>query len=172
MQVSVFVGVSIDGFIARPDGGLDFLAPFEGEDHGYEEHMGSIDALVVGRATWETVLGFDAWPWSGKRVIVLTHRGLEAAHREDTHAGPLAPLFARLAADGVRHVYLDGGVAIRHGLDEDLVDDMTISTVPRTIGAGIPLFAAARPCTTAWRLARTRSLPSGVVQSRWERARS
>jgi dihydrofolate reductase len=119
MQVSVFVGVSIDGFIARPDGGLDFLAPFEGEDHGYEEHMRSIDAMVVGRTTWETVLG----------------------------------------------------VAIRHGLDEDLVDDMTISTVPRTIGAGIPLFAAARPCTTVWRLARTRSLPSGVVQSRWERAR-
>lgn len=171
MQVSVFVGVSIDGFIARPDGGLDFLMPFEGDDHGYQEHMRSIDALVVGRSTWETVRGFAAWPWTGKRVIVLTHRGLEAAHDEQTHSGRLAPLAARLAAEGVRHIYLDGGVAIRHGLDEDLVDDMTISTVPRTIGAGIPLFGAGRPSTTAWRMARVQSYPSGLVQVRWERAR-
>jgi dihydrofolate reductase len=171
MQVSVFVGVSIDGFIARPDGRLDFLAPFEGEEHGYEAHMRSIDALVVGRATWETIRGFAAWPWNGKRVIVLTHRTLEAAHGEETHSGPLAPLAARLAAEGIGRVYLDGGVAIRGGLDEDLVDDMTITTVPRTIGAGIGLFGGGQPTTTAWRVARVTSFPSGMVQVRWERAR-
>ncbi|HKA89818.1 MAG TPA: dihydrofolate reductase family protein [Haliangiales bacterium] len=170
MRISVFVGVSIDGFIARQDGGLDFLTPFEGEDHGYEEYMRSVDALVVGRATHETVLGFESWPWTGKRVVVLTHRPLDARHGETTHAGALAPLAARLAAEGCRRVYLDGGVAIRQGLDEDLVDDMTISTVPITIGAGRPLFGGA-PRTTAWTLTSVRGYPSGLVQARYERAR-
>src|SRR5574341_1149226 len=84
VRVSVFVGVSIDGFIAREDGSLDYLKPFEGEDHGYEEFMRSVDALVVGRSTYETVLGFDAWPWEGKRVVVLTHRPIVAGHGETT----------------------------------------------------------------------------------------
>jgi dihydrofolate reductase len=170
MKISVFVGVSIDGFIAHVDGSLDFLMPFEGDDNGYGEHMRSIDALVVGRATYETVLGFPDWPWAGKRVVVLTHRPIDARHGETTHEGALAPLAARLAAEGVRRVYLDGGVAIRQGLDEDLVDDMTISTVPRTIGAGRPLFGGTAR-TLAWKLASVRSLPSGLVQARYERVR-
>jgi dihydrofolate reductase len=170
MRISVFVGVSIDGFIARPDGGLDFLTPFEGEDHGYDEYMRAIDALVVGRATYETVLGFAAWPYAGKRVVVLTHRPIVARHGETTHAGALTPLAARLAEEGVRRVYLDGGVAVRQGLDEDLVDDMTITTVPRTIGAGRPLFGGA-PRNAAWTLAAVRGFASGAVQARWERAR-
>ncbi len=171
MRISVFVGVSIDGFIAREDGSLDFLTPFEGEDHGYEEYMRSVDALIIGRATYETVLGFKAWPYAGKRVIVLTHRPIDARHGETTHAGALAPLAARLASEGVRRVYLDGGVAIRQGLDEGLVDDMTISTVPITIGSGRPLFGGA-PLTTAWTLTMVRSYPSGLVQARYERVRS
>jgi dihydrofolate reductase len=170
MQIGIFVGVSIDGFIAHEDGGLDFLTPFEGEDHGYEEHMRSIDALVVGRATYDTVLGFASWPWAGKRVVVLTHRPIDAAHGETTYGGPLAPLAARLASEGVRRVYLDGGVAIRQALDENLVDDMTISTVPRTIGRGRPLFGGA-PRTAPWTLVSVRSFPSGLVQARYERAR-
>jgi dihydrofolate reductase len=169
MRISVFVGVSIDGFIASEDGGLDFLDPYGGEEHGYEEFIRSIDTIVVGRVTYDTVLAFPDWPYEGKRVVVLTHRPLVARRGETTYAGPLAPLAARLAAEGVRHVYLDGGVAIRQGLDEDLVDDMTISTVPVTLGAGRPLFGGA-PRTTRWTLSSFRSLASGLVQGRYERA--
>lgn len=170
MRVSVFVGVSIDGFMAREDGSLDYLEPFESENHGYDDFMRSIDALVVGRATYDTVLGFDAWPWEGKRVLVLTHRGLEARHGETTHEGPLAPLVARLAAEGVGRVYLDGGIAIRQGLDEDLVDDMTISTAPVTIGTGRRLFGGP-PQTKSWTLVSVQRYPSGLVQARYERKR-
>lgn len=171
MRVRVFVGVSIDGFIARPDGGLDFLTGFEtGEDAGYEAFMAGIDALVVGRATYDQVCGFPTWPYAGKRLIVLTHRPLDPRHGETAHAGPLAPLCAALAAEGVRAIYLDGGVAVRQGLDEDLVDDLTITTVPRTIGAGRPLFGGA-PTLRAWTLAGVRSFASGMVQVRYERAR-
>lgn len=170
MRVSVFVGVSIDGFLARSDGGLDFLKPFEGEEHGYPEFMATVDALVVGRATYDTVLGFGEWPYAGKRVVVLTHRPLTPRHGETGHTDALAPLFARLADEGVRRVYLDGGLAIRQALDEDQVDDMTLSIVPRTIGAGRPLFGGA-PGTTAWRLSAVRQLQSGLVQLHYERAR-
>ena len=171
MRVSVFVGVTIDGFLAREDGSFDFLKPFEGEEHGYEEYMRTIDALVVGRETYETVLPFESWPWEGKRVVVLTHRPLAPRHGETTYEGALKPLMERLAREGVRRVYLDGGRAIRQGLDEDIVDDMTISTVPVTIGAGRPLFGGA-PCTTKWTLTAVQQYRNGLVQSHYERARS
>jgi dihydrofolate reductase len=123
---------------------------------------------VVGRSTYDTVLGFDTWPWDGKRVVVLTHRPLDARHGETTHEGALAPLIARLGAEGVRGVYLDGGVAIRQGLDEDLIDDMTISTVPVMIGAGRRLFGGP-PQTKTWTLVSVQRYPSGLVQARYER---
>lgn len=170
MRISVFVGVSIDGFLAREDGSFDFLKPWEGHDHGYHDFMKTIDALIIGRETYETVLGFGSWPYDGKRVVVLTHRPIEARQGETTHEGLLAPLAARLASEGIARVYLDGGIAVRQGLDEDLVDDMTISTVPVTLGAGRPLFGG-KPGTTRWTLTAARSWPNGLVQAHWERAR-
>jgi dihydrofolate reductase len=169
-KISVFVGASIDGFIARTDGSFDFLDPFGNEEHGYTEFIAGIDALVIGRATYDLVMSFDSWPYGERRVVVVTHRPIDAKHGETTHEGALAPLFKRLGDDGVKHVYLDGGRTIRQGLDEDLVDDMTISTVPVTIGAGIPLFGGA-PCTTLWKLTSSNVYASGLVSSRYERSR-
>ena len=171
MRISVFVGVTIDGFLARGDGSYDFLKPWEGHDHGYEEFMRSVDVLVVGRSTYDTVLAFDSWPWIGKRVVVLTHRPITAGHGETTYAGPLTPLAERLASEGVQRAYLDGGIAIRQGLDEDLVDEMTISTVPVTIGAGRPLFGG-MPTTKGWKVIFVSDYPNGLVQVRYERDRS
>src|SRR5262249_28747581 len=79
VKASVFVGTSVDGFIARPDGGLDFLPPGGGEDHGYEAFMATVDALLIGRKTYETVLGFEAWPYGSKPVFVLSTRALAPA---------------------------------------------------------------------------------------------
>jgi len=171
VQTSVFLGVSIDGFIAREDGSLDFLTPFEGEPHGYEQFMQTVDALVVGRGTYDTVLGFDTWPWANKRVVVLTHRPIAGTHGETTHNGPLAPLVKRLADQGIRRIYLDGGKAIRHGLDEDLVDDMTLTIVPRTIGAGRPLFGTGASHTTAWAVTSVHNYATGLVQVCYQRTR-
>ena len=79
MKASVFVGTSLDGFIARSDGTLDFLPPGGGEPHGYNEFMASVDALVIGRKTYETVLAFDTWPYGPKPVFVLSTRPLAPA---------------------------------------------------------------------------------------------
>jgi len=171
MRVVVFVGVSIDGFLARDDGTYDFLKPFEGEEHGYVDLMARIDTLVIGRATYETVLAFDVWPYAGKRVVVLTHRPLATRRGETTHEGSLKPLMARLAREGAHGIYLDGGVAIQAGLEEDVVDEMIVSVVPVTVGCGRPLFARGAPCTRRWTLGGVRSYPSGLVQTQYARVR-
>src|SRR5438046_4863869 len=77
VKASVFIGTSLDGFIARPNGELDFLPPGGGEPHGYDEFMATVDAIVIGRKTFETVLAFDSWPYGDKRVVVLSRRPLD-----------------------------------------------------------------------------------------------
>ncbi len=173
MQISVFLGVSIDGFIAHLDGSIDFLTTFSsgGEDHGYDDFIRTVDAIVAGRETYDTVGKFPSWPWEGKRVVVLTHRPISATHGETTHAGPLAPLIAQLASLGVQRVYLDGGQAIRGGFDEELVDDLTLSIVPRVIGAGRPLFGTGASKVSTWKLSSTHTYASGLVQLRYLNSR-
>src|SRR6266436_4194449 len=74
LAVSVFIGASVDGFIARLNDDLDFLPPGGGEPHGYNEFIASVDAIVIGRKTFEKVLTFDTWPYGDKRVVVLSSR--------------------------------------------------------------------------------------------------
>lgn len=170
-QFSVFIAVSLDGFIARKDGGLDWLQVVErpGEDYGYRDFAGSIDAMVMGRKTYDVALGFPDWPYAGKRCIVLTHRESLAQHGEEFWHGPPAEIAARLAQQAVRRVYVDGGEVIRQFLAARLIDDLTISIIPVVLGAGIPLFAAdgiEQPLT----LLETRSFASGLVQLRYRAA--
>src|ERR1700736_5295581 len=116
MTVSVFIGTSVDGFIARPNGDLDFLPPGGGEPHGYDEFIATVDAIVIGRKTFETVLSFDTWPYGGKRVVILSSRPIDASRFPDAVIermdGPPAQIAARLESSGVRHAYVDGGVTI------------------------------------------------------------
>jgi dihydrofolate reductase len=165
----VFIATSVDGFIARTDGGIDWLSIVErpGEDYGYTRFFSSIDALIVGRRTYDVALGFPAWPYDGKRCVVLTHDPPPARHGERFHTGAPAPLLAALHAEGVRRVYVDGGAVIRLFLGEDLIDDLTLSIVPIVLGGGIPLFDASVP-SRALRLAASQAFPSGLVQLSYE----
>jgi len=170
MKASVFVGTSLDGFMARTDGTLDFLPPGGGEPHGYEEFIASVDALVIGRKTYETVLGFPTWPYGQKPIFVLSTRPLapapEAAVVEHL-SGPLAAIPSQLAARGIRHVYVDGGITIQGFLRAGLIQRLVITRVPVLIGTGIPLFG---PTTRDIRLKHiaTRQYVSGLVQSEYE----
>ena len=170
MKASVFVGTSLDGFMARTDGTLDFLPPGGGEPHGYEEFVASVDALVIGRKTYETVLGFPTWPYGQKPIFVLSTRPLapapEAAVVEHL-SGPLAAIPSQLAARGIRHVYVDGGITIQGFLRAGLIQRLIITRVPVLIGTGIPLFG---PTTRDIRLKHiaTRQYVSGLVQSEYE----
>ncbi len=167
-RASVFMGMSLDGFIAGPGGSLAFLEPFEksGEDYGFTAFFETVDGLVIGRNTYETVLGFGAWPYGKKRVVVLTHRPADPRHGEELTAEEPATLLERLGREGLRHVYVDGGAVARAFLAAGLVDELTLSVVPVLVGGGVRLFGADLP-GRALSLVESRSWPSGMVQVRY-----
>jgi dihydrofolate reductase len=171
MKVSVFVGTSVDGFIARPDGALDFLPPGGGEPHGYDEFIATVDTIVVGRKTYETVLGFEAWPYGKKRVVVLSSQPLDLTVVKDgvveQMGGSPEEVVAKLAATGARHAYVDGGITIQRFLRAGLVTRLVVTRVPVLIGQGIPLFGSL-PGDVKLRHVATRSYASGLVQSEYE----
>jgi dihydrofolate reductase len=170
MTVSVFIGTSVDGFIARTNGELDFLPEGGGEPHGYDEFMAGVDALVVGRNTFETVLGFPVWPYGGKRVVVLSGRPVDVSGVRggvvEQMAGPPAEIVAKLAATGAQHLYVDGGITIQRFLRAGLIERLIITRVPVLIGAGIPLFGTL-PRDVRLSHVRTRHYTSGLVQSEY-----
>src|SRR5438067_522848 len=117
MTISVFIGTSLDGFIARPNGAFDFHPEGGGEPHGYNEFMATIDTLVIGRHTFETILPMKPWPYGNKRVVVLSSRPIDFSSvvggRVEQMSGSPAEIVAELAATGANHLYIDGGITIQ-----------------------------------------------------------
>jgi dihydrofolate reductase len=169
-RTSAFVGVSLDGFLARPDGSIDWLAPFEGEEHGYAAFFDSVDTLVIGRKTYDFVLTLlgegRPWVYRGKRCIVMTHRSVGAQNGERAYAGEPAELVAQLEAEGARHIYVDGGVVIRSFLAAGLLDELTLTVVPSLIGEGLPLFGGVK-LETGLVLEEVKSFADKMVQLRY-----
>lgn len=169
MQVSVFIATSLDGFIARPDGGLDWLPGDTVEDHGYDAFMASIDALVMGRNTYETVLGFGVWPYGTRPVFVLSSRALEAVPTGavvERLSGEPAEVVAHLTERGFEHLYVDGGLTVQAFLRAGLIQRLIVTRIPVLIGSGIPLFGPV-PHDVAVRHVSTRAFESGLVQSEY-----
>jgi len=169
----VFIATSLDGFIARPDGSIDWLEQpgTDAEDHGYDAFMARMDGLVMGRATFEKVLGFGFWPYE-KPVIVLS-RSLTPASLPAEMAGRVRILnatpqevFAQLEAEGWRHAYIDGGEVIRAFLTAGLISELILTQLPILLGTGLPLFGHL-PGDIALRHEGTHSFASGLVQSRY-----
>jgi dihydrofolate reductase len=169
IRASAFVGVSVDGFLARPDHALDFL-PEGAEDHGYAEFLASVDTLVWGRNTYDKVLSFGEWPYGTKRVVVLSSRPIKLPASDDAVVermeGEPAEIVARLAASGAEHLYVDGGVTIQRFLAAGLVQRLVVTRVPVLIGSGIPLFGPL-PHDVGLHHVATRQYPSGLVQSEY-----
>jgi dihydrofolate reductase len=171
MTLSVFVGTSVDGFIARANGDLDFLPEGGGEPHGYNEFIASVDAIVIGRKTFEKVLTFGVWPYGDKRVVVLSGSPVDLSGVPggivEQMAGAPAEIVSRLAARGIQHLYLDGGMTIQRFLRAGLIQRLIITRVPVLIGEGIPLFGTLAHDVRLRHVA-TRHYPSGLVQSEYE----
>ena len=170
MKLSVFVGTSLDGFIARRNGDYDFLPADGGEPHGYDEFIASVDTILIGRNTFEVVLKFSSWPYAGKRVVVLSHRPLDlskATGPAEQMTGEPAHIVSQLAATGAKHVYVDGGITVQEFLSAGLIHNITITRVPVLIGDGIPLFSSL-PHDVQLRHLGTRQYTSGLVTSEYE----
>jgi dihydrofolate reductase len=176
MPVSVFVGVSVDGFLARRDGTFDFLNVADGIPHGFEEFMKTVDAIVMGRNTYGIVQPIDPWPYLRRtRVVVLSSRPDEietpvSGGTIERMGGEPADLIAKLAATGANHLYVDGGITIQRFLRAGLVDRMVITRVPVLIGEGIPLFGSLPHDVTLKHIA-TGEYGKGLVQTEYEVAK-
>lgn len=171
-ELHVFLGISLDGCIAGEDGDLSWMQACAAEspaETGYAALMDKVDTLLLGRRTYDAVLGFGDWPFAGKQVRVMTRRALNAQHGEEPCCGPLPSVLAQLAAQGARRVYLDGGDVVRQALALDLVTELTLSWVPVLLGQGTRLFENGLPRQN-WQLLGSRAFASGMVQARYGRA--
>lgn len=170
MKASVFVGASVDGFLARPDDSLDFLETGEQEPHGFNQFYASVDALVIGRRTYEVVLGFGKWFYGKKPVYVLSSKPLKPAPKKavvERLSGDPHQVVAQLETRGVKHAYIDGGQVIQSFLRAGLIQRLIVTRVPVLIGQGIPLFGAL-PRDVHLRAVKTKQYQGGLVQTEYQ----
>lgn len=169
-----FIATSLDGFIAKEDGNIDWLNnpkyEIPGEDFGYEQHYQRVDALVMGRNTYELAISFDNWPYAGKQVFALSTKNpaipdaLASSVRVVT--GNLNEILEEIESLGFKCLYIDGGMTIQGFLRERLLDEITITRIPVLLGRGIPLFGDVKKDIHLRHL-DTQSFDNGFVQSRY-----
>lgn len=172
VTASVFIATSLDGFIARPNGDLDWLpspSGNDGDDYGYSAFMKTVDTLVMGRGTYEKALTFGAWPYGKHKVVVLTTRPLPAPPKSatvDTMYGDPHEIVRALGERGARSLYVDGGITIQRFLGAGLIQRLIITRIPVLIGDGIPLFDQLGRDVRLEHV-DTRHWPNGLVQSEY-----
>lgn len=174
-KATVYIATSVDGFIARKNGDIDWLPgggdAEGGEDYGYQEFMDSVDALVMGRNTYELALSFDSWPYGEKPIFVLSSRKVnipdDIARTVESLCAPPPEIVRHLAERGFKHLYIDGGKTIQRFLSEGLIQQLIITKVPILIGTGIPLFSSL-PHDVRLHHLQTRQFENGLVQSKYE----
>jgi dihydrofolate reductase len=175
MTNSIYIATSLDGFIATQTGGLDWLMDVpnpEKSDFGFAEFMDTIDALVMGRNTFEKVLAFGEWPYT-KPVFVLSTRMENVpeylSDKAELIKGAPKEVVAQLAERGYKNLYIDGGKVIQSFLNEDLIDEMIITRVPILLGQGIPLFSEHEQ-SLKFKHVKTEVLNNYLVKSTYQRA--
>jgi dihydrofolate reductase len=169
-EVALYIATSLDGFIARKDGAIDWLTAFDTPqtDYGYAEFYRTVDAPLMGRKTYEQALGFGDWPYPGKPSWVFTRQRL-ATQRDDVFFTAAEPrqVLRDIEARGARRIWLVGGAELTAAfLRESLVDEFVISVVPVLLGDGIPLFQPGAP-EQALKIVELNQYPTGIVQSRY-----
>jgi len=167
----VFIAQSLDGYIAREDGSIDWLMSLDttGEDHGYHDFISTVDCIVMGRGTFDTVRTFDSWPYNKPVIVVsstLSSDDIAENLRDKVRVSSAAPhdLMTELSAEGLHRAYVDGGKVIQSFLREGLIQDIIVTTIPILLGTGRPLFGDVHADIRMQHIS-SRSFPSGLVQS-------
>ena len=174
---SVFIATSLDGYIADKNGGIDWLHSIPNpdlDDMGYVAFTSHIDALVMGRTTFETVCAFDVdWPYE-KPVFVLSNTLKEIPKSHQGKAflvrGSLTEILDHIHQKGYHQLYVDGGTTIRSFLKEDLIDEMIITTIPILLGGGSPLFSEL-PKEMKFELVESKTFLDQISQNHYRRKR-
>ncbi len=175
MKTIVYIGTSLDGFIARKDGDIDWLVQFANDEaiYAYEELISRIDAIVIGRGTFEKVLAFPSWPYDKKVFVLSTSiKQVPDIVKEKVTVLSMKPgeLLSYLSGKSFSNIYVDGGKVIQDFLKEDLIDELIISKAPMLIGSGIPLFGYL-DADLQFKHIRTEVHSNGLVRSYYERKR-
>lgn len=173
MKALVFIGTSLDGFIARENGDIDWLEQYANNEavNAYHEFISRVDAIVIGRGTFEKVLSFPSWPYEKKLFVLSTSiKQAPVAVKEKVTILAMRPaeLLSYLSGKGFSTIYVDGGKVIQDFLKEDLIDELIISQVPVLIGSGIPLFGYL-DTDLSFKHIRTETGSNGLVRNYYER---
>ena len=173
MEASVFIATSVDGFIARENGSVDWLSSaeaVENEDYGFHDFMNSVDVLVMGHNTFEMVLSFDSWSYGDKPVIILSNHEIEIpeniSSKVSRMSGTPHEIVDRLAKQGFEHLYVDGGKTIQGFLSAGLIQNLIITRIPILLGSGIPLFGKL-PHDIKLEHLETKYFTNGLIQSKY-----
>jgi dihydrofolate reductase len=174
MKTAAYIGTSLDGFIARKDGDIDWLIQFENQEvnQNYEEFISVIDAIVIGRGTFEKVLTFSSWPYMKKVFVLSNHiKQIPNSIKEKATILSMEPkeLLDYLSDKGFTNIYVDGGKVIQSFLKENLIDELIITRVPILIGSGIPLFGELDN-DLQFKHVQTNVYSNGLVKSLYKRA--
>jgi dihydrofolate reductase len=175
MKISVFIATSLDGFIARENGDLEWLLKASGDgDYNYTEFFAEIDTMLMGRKSFEAVSGFSPFPYTGKRVVVCSRTIQQTDVPQnlqpllEVRNEPLPEVLHQLEQTGTQHIYADGGQLITSLLELGLVDEMTLTRVPVLLGSGIPLFGKLSRDHT-WQHLETITFSNGLISSKYRR---
>lgn len=169
----VFIATSLDGFIARMDGDIEWLLSRDdpSEDHGYNDFIKDVDGIIMGRGSYEKVLSFASWPYALPVVVLSRSLGpsdLPNALKDKVRFSKLKPrdIMEQVSREGWKKVYIDGGQIIQSFLRDQLIHELVITSVPVLLGRGRPLFGELNEDISLQHI-ETRSFPSGLVQSRY-----
>lgn len=174
MKTFAYIAQSIDGFIAKPDGNLDWLDHNSyGEDYGFREFLRNIDVILMGANTFSVIMNFDEWVYTNKKVFIMSNKikteDIPERLRDKVEISNLSPrkIITVLREKGCQEIYVDGGKVIQSFLKEDLVDELIITQIPILLGDGIPLFGKLNR-EIKLELVENQSFKSGLIQNRYK----
>ncbi|MBD2388246.1 dihydrofolate reductase family protein [Cylindrospermum sp. FACHB-282] len=173
-KVTLYIAASLDGYIAKTDGGIDWLSTLdiEGEDYGYTSFYESVDAVILGSKTYEIGLSFNEWPYPDKKSFVFTRRNFKSDRKDiEFISDTVQQALAKIEAQGFENIWLvGGGELINSFLQHSLIDEYIISTIPIILGNGIRLFPPPSP-EEELELINSKQYPTGLLQAHYRRKR-
>jgi dihydrofolate reductase len=174
--IVVYIATSIDGYISRADGRIDWLSPAEdaASFQRFEKFLSTIQAIAMGRNTFLQVLSFERWPYRDIPVYVLS-KSLSQLPENSPRAVRLRncspeDLIAELGSENLQRVYVDGGETVKRFLEKDLIDELTITRLPILLGSGRTLFGPL-PFDLKYQHVSTETFTTGTVQTKYLRVR-